>query len=407
MRTLITTSRMPCAIDEIRKLGQRHHTVVATDTFRAAPGSHSRYVATARLTASPRYDTARFVSDIGDIVRTEAIDLVLPAFEEVFYLAKLRTELPSCEYFFPRFEILERLHDKAKLVEVAREIGVAVPRTHVVRSPLELAEAIAELEHFFAKPVFSRGGVDLFTNWGPLAGTVQLAQCEPSASQPWIVQEFVNGKDVCTFSVVQRGTVTGHVAYVHPREIEHAGGIVFESIDDPEALDICQRAAELLRYHGQLSFDFMRTPQGLVLIECNPRPTAGVHLMSAETFEQALLDKSGAELRVVEAGVRRKYGVALVRDMLVHAREAREDARYLFSRIPDAITDADDLLPALYQVFSYGRVFTYRRQHGSKDGSRRGTRLMAAYFDDVCWNGEPIPERADLRTENPLELPVG
>jgi predicted ATP-grasp superfamily ATP-dependent carboligase len=399
VRALITTSRMPCAIDEVRKLGQQNHFVVATDTFRTAPGSHSRYVAKAKLTVSPRYETSRFVSEIGNIVRSESIDMVLPAFEEVFYLAKLRAELPPCEYFFPHFEVLERLHDKAKLLEVAREVGVRVPQTTVVRSRAELAESVGKLEHFFAKPVFSRGGVDLFTNWGPLAGTVELAQCEPTAAQPWIVQEFVNGKDVCTFSIAQGGRLTGHVAYVHPREIEHAGGIVFESIDDPEALDICQRIAELLHYHGQVPFDFMRTPRGLVLIECNPRPTAGVHLMSPEMFEQALLDKSGSRLRVAEAGVQRKYGVALVRDMLLHAREAREDARYLFSGIPDAIADADDLLPALYQVLSYGRVFTYRRQHGGGAGARRSTTLMSAYFDDVCWNGDPIVDSADQPSE--------
>ena len=47
MRTLMTTSRMPFAVDEIRKLGETGNEVTAVDTFSASPGSHSRYVARA------------------------------------------------------------------------------------------------------------------------------------------------------------------------------------------------------------------------------------------------------------------------------------------------------------------------------------------------------------------------
>jgi hypothetical protein len=66
----------------------------------------------------------------------------------------------------------------------------------------------------------------------------------------------------------------------------------------------------------------MKTDAGMVLIECNPRPTAGVHVMPEEMFEEALLDKGGKSVRLAEAGTQRKYSVALVRDMLLHFREA-------------------------------------------------------------------------------------
>jgi predicted ATP-grasp superfamily ATP-dependent carboligase len=395
MKVLTTTSRMPCAIDEIRKLGHQGHQVIATDTFRAAPGNHSKYVARATITASPRHDTARFIADVSKIVTDDGVDLLLPQFEEVFYLAKHQASLPrSAQYFFPSFEVLETLHDKGKLLGLARDLGVRVPRGAVVTSRGELADAIRELPRFFAKPVFSRGGVDLFTNTGPLAGAIALEECEPTPELPWIVQEFVAGVDVCTLSIAHEGRVSGHSAYVHPREIEHAGGIVFESVDEPECVRIAQRIVEATRYHGQISFDFIRTGEGMVLIECNPRPTAGVHLMSPEMFEAALLDRKAEKLRIVEPGVRRKYGIALVRDMLLHWSEAREDLRHLFSGAKEVFADPDDLLPALYQVLSYGHVIAYRRQLRVR--AHKNTTLMAAYFADVCWNGEPISaERPD------------
>ena len=43
MRLLITSSRMPFALDAIRKLGERGHEVFACDSYAASPGSHSKY----------------------------------------------------------------------------------------------------------------------------------------------------------------------------------------------------------------------------------------------------------------------------------------------------------------------------------------------------------------------------
>ena len=63
---------------------------------------------------------------------------------------------------------------------------------------------------------------------------------------------------------------------------------MFESIDCPESLDIVRRFVEWSNYEGQISFDFRRDARGLSIIECNPRPTAGVHLMPAKTFVDAL-----------------------------------------------------------------------------------------------------------------------
>ncbi len=388
MRTLVTTSRMPVAIDLVRKLGQQGHVVTATDTFSTAPGSHSHYVKNARLTAAPRHDALRFVSDVGDIIREDEIDLVLPAFEEVFYLAKHRAELPArASYFFSSFELLLELHDKARFADLARRLGLAVPRSALVTSALDLRSALAAYPRYFAKPVFSRGGVDLLTNAGPLAGALRVEECEPTRDRPWIVQEFVEGVDVCTCSVVHHGRITGHASYVHPREIEHAGGIVFESVAEPECLAIAHAIAEETRYHGIVSFDFLRTSRGMVLVECNPRPTAGLHLLSPEQFEAALLDRARGVV-LAEPGIRRKYSVALVRDMLLHGREAREDLRYLFSDAKEVVADPNDLMPALYQVLSYGHVLAYRRQLDSH--AHKNTELMSAYFADVCWNGEHL-----------------
>ena len=52
MRVLITSSRMPFALDVIRKLGESGHEVFACDSYAASPGSHSRYLTDHFTTAS-------------------------------------------------------------------------------------------------------------------------------------------------------------------------------------------------------------------------------------------------------------------------------------------------------------------------------------------------------------------
>lgn len=44
MRVLATSSRIPFAVDEIRMLGERGGAVIAADTFRTSPGTHTRSV---------------------------------------------------------------------------------------------------------------------------------------------------------------------------------------------------------------------------------------------------------------------------------------------------------------------------------------------------------------------------
>jgi hypothetical protein len=385
VRILITSSRMPFALDEIRKLGRAGHTVFASDTFRTAPGSHSKYVAEHRITASPRFATGAFLDDISRFVRERDIDLVLPAFEETFHLANHKSFLASADLFASDHDVMLDLHDKARFMRLAERLELGTPRTILAETQQELGAAIRELGSYFGRAAYSRGGIQLLTNTGPLAGVVPIETCNPSVDNPWLLQEFVEGPDVCTFSICHHGRVTGHSTYLHPREIEHAGGIVFQSIEDPETLEATQRIVEAVGYHGQLSLDFKRTPRGLVLIECNPRPTAGVIVMPDAMFLQALLDPGDGPPLVAPAGGTRKFTMALLRDMVLHPAEAREDLRYLLSNAREFYLDRDDPVPGLWQVLSYSHVADYRRFVGKKRDKR--TDLMAAYFYDILYDG--------------------
>ena len=127
MRALITGARMFFAVDQIRKLGDAGHEVFAADTFRAAPGRHSRDVTHRRLVPPPASEPLAFVAAVAELVHDESIDLVLPQFEEVFYLARHRNVLEGLtECFFGEFDVMARLHDKASFCAFMDELGLPI-----------------------------------------------------------------------------------------------------------------------------------------------------------------------------------------------------------------------------------------------------------------------------------------
>lgn len=389
MNILVTSSRMPFALDEIRKLGRAGHRVHAADTFYSAPGSHSRFVAERCEVTPPERDAVAYVKQIDELVRRWEIDLILPCFEEVFYLSRHRDRLwPHVDLFAADFPLLARLHHKAAFHLLARELGLATPATVLVESKRELSQALSRFSRYVARPAWSRGGLEMLANAGPLAGTATLAECTPTPASPWIVQEYVDGVDLCAFSIARHGRVVAHCTYVHPKELNHTGGIVFQSVGDGEALACAQRVVEATGYHGQISLDFRRGAGGLVVLECNPRPTAGVHLMPAWMLVWALLGRGNGVPLVVPPGVRRLYATALMRDAFLHPRELGRDLAYLFSDAADIYAEAGDRVPALFSLLSYGHVLSYRWRHRGRASA--AAKLMAAYFDGIRWDGQPL-----------------
>lgn len=386
---------MPFAVDEIRKLGEAGHEVFAADTFAQAPGSHSKHVAAGLVSPSPREQPGEYVAAIERFVEEHAIDQLVPCFEEVFYLTRRGDRLcRMTEVFAPGFETLAMLHDKVAFLDLAEDLGMTVPPTFVVDGRDDLRAVTHELGVFFARPSFSRGGVDLYTNAGPLAGELALEDCNPTPENPWLVQGFIEGEDVCSFGVARHGRLLAHVTYVHPLTFEGAGGITFESIDAPDVVDATRRVVEATGYHGQISIDFLRTARGLVPVECNPRPTAGVALMPTEMFVSAACSRRRGkheprEPMVVPAGERRKIAAAVIRDMLLDWRALPSGLDALVNGGDDIYAAADDLLPAIYQVVGYFHL-RRRRAQTAEPGHRRAS-TIDSYFHDISWDGRPIP----------------
>lgn len=387
MKLLLTSARLPHALGEIRKLGQAGHEIYATDTFRTAPGLSSNQVTEAILTAAPAFETQQFIGQLKDIITSRGIDKLIPCFEELFYIARHIDQLEGLtDVFLSPFETLIKLHNKESFTDLTKELSIPIAKTVVAKSDEELRVAIAQFPEYFGRAAYSRGGVKLLTNTGPLAGAIAVEDCNPTPENPWLIQEFVHGEDLCSFSIAHHGKLVAHCTYYHPMTIEHAGGIVFESTECPDAVEIAKTYIESTGFHGQVSFDYMRTEdRGLYMIECNPRPTAGVFMIDADILAKAILDPDLDQLYVVPPGRKEQIGIAILRDMFREPANIPSDFLRLLDGTKDVYSQAGDRLPGLYQILSYSHVLSFRhrlhvRQHKHSD-------MMAAQFYDISWNG--------------------
>jgi len=155
MKVLITSSRTTFAVDMTRKLAAAGHEIHAADDHSLSPGNHSKYVTGRHVYPSPRSDTPGFLARLESIAREQEIDLIVPAFEEAFYISTQLERLSRVSRVFASpFSTLARLHDKGAFERLVAQLGLPIPETTLVSSDEGLREATASLEEYFARAVF-------------------------------------------------------------------------------------------------------------------------------------------------------------------------------------------------------------------------------------------------------------
>lgn len=389
MRVLVTSSRNPFALDLIRKLGSKGHTVFASDTYGGAMGNHSKFAAGHAVTASPTFDTNQFVSDINRIVTENDIEVIIPSFEEAFYLAARRGDLAGdVKVYTGPFDKLAQLHDKVSFQRLCEQAGVPIPQTIVATDEKSLQEAIDRFPQYFARAAFSRGGVALLTNTGPLAGQMKVEDCHPTPEQPWIVQPFVGGPMVCTYSTVVDGKVTSMVTYRAPQQWAHSTGIEFVADDSTKTLEYTQKIVDQLdcNYTGQLSFDFVDHEDGLMAIECNPRSTNGTLMLEAEDLSNALFGEADEPV-VAVAGTEREIKIAVLANAFTpHLKTIPNTLKHVIEGT-DTGKGWHDGVATMWSPASL--------VHGAKLSRGKHEAVLEALGADIVWNGGPIDGMTD------------
>lgn len=383
-RILLAGGRSPAALELARAFHAAGHEVHVAETTAWCLCSVSRAVARVHRLPWPTRDPDGYVAELVRIVRRERIGLVVPTFEEVFYIAGARERLEAyAEVFCDELEKLDRLHNKWEFIRRVAAHGLAVPRTRLLRGPADLDAALgsARRELVF-KPVYSRFSSRVVVRPDDAA---ELAGVDPSPRCPWVAQEFVPGRALCTYSVAWRGRLTAHGAY--PTEFTAGGGttIVFRSIEHPALLEWVREFVRRENFHGQIAFDFIETDAGALLpLECNPRTTSGVHLFAGRRELPLAFCGPLAETIAPSDGRPSMLALPMLAALRARDRAARTRWRATFAASRDVTYDREDPLPLLMQFFGLGWMYWRSRRYRLP--------LKQAGIFDLEWDGTAAPK---------------
>ena len=377
---VITGARAPVALHLARLFHAAGHRVVLADTFRRPLARATRSKQGYERLPAPVASLPAYVEAWTSIMARWRPDLVIPTCEEVFHLAAVRDVAGlAVPLFAPPLALLATVHDKHAFAAFGQGLGADPPRTTRLSSSADLVSLRERAGSLVLKPVWSRFGARTLVRPTPH----QLAGIGPTPSDPWVAQAYLPGPEICATAIAVDGAVTAVQAY---RPLWRAGlgaGVAFEPIQDAAARGFVEGFCARSAWTGQVAFDFRHDADGgLHAIECNPRPTSGMHFFSvADGLPNAFAGAS----RVEASGTRAMtLPLAMATYGLAQAvATGRLGTWWCDLRAMDdlAAWPADGRLLGA-QLAALAEIAGL--------ALRRGTGLRSAATDDIEWNGEPF-----------------
>lgn len=262
-RVLVAGIRSPIAHDLIEAFARAGFEVFGADCFIPRTIKRHLHPANSFIYAPPAIDFERFALDCRRIIELTKPDLIIPLNEEIFYWAKLATQL-DLPIFAPPLSQLMMLHSKWRFIEFCNSIGLSTPLTKLFTPDCDFKNKVF-------KPEYSRFG----------ERTIICPNSRPNFAKnegKIIVQEFIQGEDVSFYAIAINGAITAFSAYKSDWRANGGAALCFEPIIDKALFEAAQKLCTELKLYGQISCDLRRDLKGdFYFIECNPRGTSGLH----------------------------------------------------------------------------------------------------------------------------------
>lgn len=295
------------ALTRLLRAHSPHRRIIGADFHPLASGRASRSLTSFHVLTPPAADdTSPYIASLLSLIAAERVALwiscsaVASAVDDGVAASIVAARTPCRAVQFGAAATRE-LHAKDAFAARTRRLGLRVPETRTVRSGEEM---VAELRRcaglsdrhggtkgparkFIVKSVAmddrSRGDLTLLPKPTERETRAHVAALDVGPERPWIVQEFVRGREYCTHALVVDGRVRAFVACPSAELLMHYCALPAGSPLARAMLAFTERqAAEGGEgFTGHLSFDFLvkeedvgkKEPESIALfpIECNPR----------------------------------------------------------------------------------------------------------------------------------------
>ena len=287
MNILVLDGNQNQAVACVRSLAQAGHTVKVGDSTNWSKAGWSHWCAESFEYPAPQENTAGFVDFLAAMVRRESGALILPMTEATTLpLSVHRDTLTAsgARLVLPAHADLMRAFDKEQTTELAKSLGVAVPRTEAVFSSDDasrLAKSVAypvvlkprSSEEISSTGSIKTGGRPHYASNSNEFGNAYEAISRNSSAV--LVQEFVQGDGTGYFALMNHGEMRAEFAHQRIRDVHPtgSGSAVRMSVrPDPLVREASLAMLRALQWHGVAMVEFRQVPgQAPVFMEVNGR----------------------------------------------------------------------------------------------------------------------------------------
>ena len=295
-RILVSGGGMTKSLLVARSLASAGHYVVLTEEYSYTPHRFSRSVSRFCLCADTKIH-APYMKTIIDIVQREKIDVFVPVSHSWCECADSlikKALLPlNCETIQGDLEELQMLSDKFAFAAQARAFGLTAPKTFKITDPKQVLEFdfSKEPRRFILKSLVDNN----ITRWDlvklPCPNRQQMIDylnaLTISEEYPWVMQEFIPGKEYCTHGTMRNGELRLYAC------CESSSWLLrYKHLENkPLILEWVRDFSSKANLSGQASFDFIESNEDgrPYAIECNPRTHTAIaafynHPLVAEAY---------------------------------------------------------------------------------------------------------------------------
>jgi predicted ATP-grasp superfamily ATP-dependent carboligase len=277
---LITGGKMTKALELARAFHRVGHRVILAETAKYRFTGHRFSRAVDAFYCIPDPADRGYEDALYEIIRYEAVDNFIPVSSPTSSVhdARARYALDSiCEVMHATEDVVRMLDDKAAFSKVAVGLGLRVPHWVRVTDPKQIlnfnfpAGRSYVLKRIAYHPV---GRLDLprLSKRTPQRNAALARWLPISEEDPWILQEFIAGREYCTHGTAIDGRLQVHVCCE-----SSASQLNYTMVDKPEIREWVEQFVSGLGVTGQFSFDFIEAANGNVYaIECNPRTHSAI-----------------------------------------------------------------------------------------------------------------------------------
>ncbi len=273
-KILLSEGSSLSAREAITVLGLAGHRVELVSSDPLCLGRFSRFVERVHRVVASGADPDGYLAAILDIVKTRAIDALLPVHEQAYLFAAARQKLPGgLGIALATFEAFEQVQSKASLADLLTRLDVPQPTTTVVRSAGEFAAA--RNFPFFVKAAFGTASTGVWKVKDERQRDTLLTRFAQgnAFAEGLLVQAAISGTLERTQAVFDHGRLVACHIYRQIVEGPSGGDVLKLSVVSGQVREIVEKIGHALHWHGALSFDYIRDDASRTpyFIDANPR----------------------------------------------------------------------------------------------------------------------------------------